>query len=200
MGGQIPFLAVCCPTQSTRMSKRHRAGHLDVFHSKDAFCNELPRVKRAKLHHREADKENVPLSRVTQRQNVNARSRTKKITHGRAAAKPKKNASGTRKVHALKNTKYNNTPELLAAHPVSKHILRPNLYDDEAWKGKQQELFVGILNDILESQKKTSMTWNGQAPESIRSTAFEYYQADTFQEIAKRLTTVRFVTFFPNNF
>lgn len=182
------------------MNKRHRAGHLEAFHSKDAFCNEFPRAKRAKLHHREADKENVPLSRVTQRENMSARHRSKKITNGRAAVKPKKNAPGTRKVLTVKKTKYDDTTELLAAHPVSKHILRSNLYDDETWKGKQQELFVGILNDILGSQKKTSMTWDGQAPEGIRSAAFEYYQADTFRDIAKRLNTVRSFTFFQNNF
>src|SRR5437667_2195797 len=66
-----------------------------------------------------------------------------------------------------------NNPKLLIQHPVSNHIAKSNLYNDESWIGQQQQLFTAILNEILESQSPRSSTWDdGDLLEQMRKTAF----------------------------
>jgi len=86
-------------------------------------------------------------------------------------------------------SKTNIRSKLLSIHPVSKHIAKSDLYNDESWIGQQQRLFTSILNEVLESQNAKPDPWD---EESIRKTAFDFYQADSFQLIVRRLKIVPF--------
>jgi hypothetical protein len=85
--------------------------------------------------------------------------------------------------------KQNNHSKLLASHPVSKHIARSDAYNDESWIGQQQRLFTSILNEVLVSEGAKRDSWD---EESIRKTAFDFYQSDSFQLIVKRLKIVSY--------
>lgn len=83
--------------------------------------------------------------------------------------------------------KTNDRSKLLANYPVSQHIAKSDLYNEEGWIGQQQRLFTSILNEVLESQNTKAGPWD---EESIRKTAFDFYQADSFQLIVRRLRIV----------
>jgi hypothetical protein len=90
----------------------------------------------------------------------------------------------------LPQPKINNISNLLIKHPISKHVLKSNLYSGENWIEQQQKVFTSVLNEVLESHDLTSKAWKDDI-ETIRATAFDYYQGETFQNTARRLSTVR---------
>jgi hypothetical protein len=79
---------------------------------------------------------------------------------------------------------------LLNKHPVSTHITKSDLYDDENWVAQQQELFTAVLNDILKVQCSPPSLWDRVLLEKFRKKAFEYYETEVFQSIVKRLNNV----------
>jgi len=86
--------------------------------------------------------------------------------------------------------KNHNSLALSIAHPISEHVVKSNLYDDENWIGQQQELFTSILNEILETETSQAASWDEQALERARPASFEYYQSNSFQSIVHRLSSV----------
>ena len=86
--------------------------------------------------------------------------------------------------------KHSNALALRAAYPISEHIVKSNLYDDENWIGQQQVLFASILNEILETAAFDSTSWDNERLEKVRLASFEYFQSSSFQSIVHRLTTV----------
>lgn len=80
--------------------------------------------------------------------------------------------------------------QLLCQHPLSKHILRPNLYNDEGWIKQQQTIFTSILNEVLARHESQSKIWHGEVAERVRSAAFQLYQTDEFQTVVRRLSSV----------
>jgi len=86
--------------------------------------------------------------------------------------------------------KSNNSLALKTVHPISEHVIKSNLYDNENWIGQQQELFTSILNEILETETSQAASWDDQALERARIASFEYYQSNSFQSIVHRLSSV----------
>jgi len=138
------------------------------------------RVKTDVAHDR--DKENIRMSRNTPPSKLLNRNHNLRPTR----TQPKV-VSSTRQ--ALK-PKSNNFLALRVAHPISEHVVKSNLYDDENWIGQQQELFTPILNEILETETSRVTSWDDQALEMARVSSFEYYQSNSFQSIVHRLGTV----------
>ena len=83
-----------------------------------------------------------------------------------------------------------NVTKLLNKHPISIHITKSDLYNDENWVGQQQELFTSVLNDIFEGQYSPLNLWGRGLLEIFRKEAFEYYETEVFQSIVKRLSSV----------
>ena len=126
------------------------------------------------------DKENIPFFPQTKE----CKSLPQQIVH---PPKTKSIKSTKQPRSRVLQRKTNNRPKLLACHPVSKHIVKSDLYNDEGWIGRQQRLFTSILNEVLESPNAGPDPWD---EESIRKAAFEFYQADSFQLIVRRLKSV----------
>lgn len=78
----------------------------------------------------------------------------------------------------------------LKRHPISKHVLKSTLYNDEGWIGQQQALMTSILNEILSTHARKNKSWEEKELENARTTAFAYYQSDEFQIIIRRLNSV----------
>jgi hypothetical protein len=79
---------------------------------------------------------------------------------------------------------------LLVNHPISKYALPTNLYGDETWIYRQQQLFTPILNEVLESHNSRSNVRGTTLLENFRKAAFDYYHSDKFQTIVRPLNFV----------
>jgi hypothetical protein len=77
----------------------------------------------------------------------------------------------------------------LDQHPISRHILKSNLYDDESWIDQQQQLFTTILNRTFAQYGKAS-SWGDEEAEGIKAVAFQYYQSELLQSTVPRLRSV----------
>src|SRR5947207_10083486 len=159
------------------MSKRTRPlEEIDVHQPPKPSSRGLGQSKRVKRKTAAmvADKENIPYSRQTK----DCKSIAKQPIH---PGIPKRTSSLKEKKHPRSRVlqpKINDHSRLLASHPVSKHIAKSDLYNDEAWSGQQQQLFTTIYNKVLESQHAHPDPWD---EEYIRKTAFDFYQEDHFQ-------------------
>ena len=184
----FPFSALCCPHFKT-MNKRQRPAEFEVNRGQVISGVPASQCKRIKLASQRLDKENVPYSRslpATKSSTLHSRKNNLRnaTLNARKSRKPPHNGDVLR-------LKVDKTSNLIVAHPISKHIIKSNLYNDEGWIGQQQQLFVAILNDILESQQCKTTLWKVDALENARASAFEYYQTQDFQNIVKLLNTVR---------
>ena len=132
-----------------------------------------------------ANKENLPCPR---------KSNNSKLAQIHAKPRPNQSLSrGTRNAKQARSVILQPKQKLAALlnkHPVSTHITKSDLYNDENWVGLQQELFTSVLNDIFEVQCSLSNLWNRGPPENFRQKAFEYYESEVFQSIVKRLNSV----------
>jgi hypothetical protein len=95
-------------------------------------------------------------------------------------------------------TKKNASSNVLKKYPMSEHVVKPILCNDETWIGQQQTLFTSILNETFESQLVQSNLWTDDRLEEIRRTAFLNYQCDEFQNIIRRLDSVPILSGFTN--
>jgi hypothetical protein len=172
------------------MSKRRRDGPSDELclqSSSSQLLRGPKRVKRVAA----VDKENIlPPVRVKSSKSVLKRL---SLANQNLAKGPVKLTKQSRPRRALqpKNAK----PVLpktkaLKQHPISDHILKANLYDDESWIGQQQKLFTSILNEVFASQNQKSNQWDEDMLEKARVIAFQYYQGDDFQLLVCRITSV----------
>ena len=170
------------------MSKRTRSFEdIDVHQPPKHSSRGLGQSKRVKRKTAAivTDKENIPYSPQTE--------------HRKLIAKPPIHPGIPQRTSSVKATnhprpralqpKVNNYSKLLATHPVSKHIAKSDLYNDEAWIGHQQQLFTSILNEILEHEHAHPDPWD---EECIRKAAFDFYQEDHFQLIVRRLNNVSY--------
>jgi hypothetical protein len=175
------------------MAKRKREDHPGASRLRTTISGGLGKSKRVKVQQstRVADKENVSIPET--------RPRSKPAVKFPAwgANIPKKTIATKRKVSSRPFTsrpvlqqKSVNISEELKKHPISKHVLKPNLYNDEVWIGQQQVLMTSILNEILETNSSQNKLWSEKDLEKARAKAFEYYQSDEFQIIVRRLNSV----------
>ena len=130
-----------------------------------------------------ADKENIPYFPQTKE----CKSVAKQVVHPGIPPRTSSIKATKQPGSRVLQPKTKNYSKLLASHPVSKHIAKADLYNDEGWIGQQQRLFTSILNEVLDSQNANPRPWD---EESIRKTAFDFYQADSFQLIVRRLKNV----------
>jgi hypothetical protein len=177
---------VVCLFREFLMSKRTRPYEdIDIHQLPKHSLRGLGQSKRVKRKTETilADKENIPYFPQTKE----CKSLPQQTVHPCIPPKTKSiKATKQPRSRALQR-KTNNHPKLLACHPVSKHIVKSDLYNDEGWIGRQQQLFTSILNEVLESPNTAPDPWD---EESVRKTAFEFYQADSFQLIVRRLKSV----------
>ena len=167
------------------MSKRTRPYEdVDVYQLPKYSRRGLGQSKRVKRKSEViiADKENIPyFPQAKERKTV-----PKQVHQGIPRKTSSIKATKQPRSRALQ-PKTNDRSKLLANHPVSQHIAKSDLYNEEGWIGQQQRLFTSILNEVLESQNAKASPWD---EESIRKTAFDFYQADSFQLIVRRLKIV----------
>jgi hypothetical protein len=138
------------------------------------------RIKTDVAH--DGEKENLRMSHDTLPSKLQSRNHDPKPAMTKAKVVPSRR-------QALK-PKSHNSLTLRVAHPISEHVVKSNLYDDENWIGQQQELFTSILNEILETETSQAAAWDDQALERARTASFEYYQSNSFQSIVHRLSSV----------
>jgi hypothetical protein len=165
------------------MSKRPREWDVGLQRPQRILRRGIGPSKRIKTDvEHDGDKENLRMSHDIHSSKLQSRNIDPKPT----MTKPKVVPSSRQ---ALK-PKSNNSLALRIAHPISEHVVKSNLYDDENWIGQQQELFTSILNEILETETSQAASWDDQALERARTASFEYYQSNSFQSIVHRLSSV----------
>jgi hypothetical protein len=139
-----------------------------------------------------AEKENIILSRQSQP--------PKPFLKSTRQQKPRmnvtQNPSNVKKRRVLQPKSNNVQPKrstsssLLKKYPMSEHVVKPILCNDETWIGQQQTLFTSILNETFASQVVKDNLWTDDRLDEIRRTAFVGYQCDEFQIIMRRLNNV----------
>lgn len=169
------------------MNKRTRPYEdVDVHQSPKYSLRGLGQLKRVKRKPEgiTADKENI----LSFPQAKEPKSVPKQTVH--PGIPPRKSSiKATKQPRSRVLQPKNNHSKLLASHPVSKHIAKSDLYNDEGWIGQQQRLFTLILNEVLGSENAKPDSWD---EESVRKTAFDFYQSDSFQLVVRRLKIVLF--------
>jgi hypothetical protein len=181
------------PLTIALMAKRKREDDPGASRLRTTISGGLGKSKRVKVRQstRVADKENITLPETKPQ----SKPTVKFPAWG--ANVPKKTITTKRKVSSRPLTsrpvlqqKSLNISAELKKHPISKHVLKPNLYNDEGWIGQQQVLMTSILNEILETHSSQNKLWKEKDLEKARAKAFEYYQGDEFQIIVRRLNSV----------
>lgn len=87
-------------------------------------------------------------------------------------------------------SKRSTSSSLLKNYPLSEHVVKPIVCNDETWIGQQQILFTSILNETFGSQVLKDNLWTDDRLFEIRRTAFARYQCSEFQRIIRVLNTV----------
>jgi len=89
-----------------------------------------------------------------------------------------------REVLRLKEQRLN----IIRQHPISRHVIKADFFQDEDWIEQQQRLFTSVLNEAF--RKKLSPEKLREFSSTERKLAFNYYQSDDFQQIRRRLSAV----------
>lgn len=175
------------------MAKRKRDDNPGASRLRTTISGGLGKSKRVKAQQssRVADKENIKPPEPKSK----SKAPVKFPPWG--ANIPKKTAATKRKVpfrplnsRRVLQPKSLNVSTELKKHPISEHILKPNLYNHEGWIGQQQVLMTSILNEVLETHACQNKAWKEEDLENARTLAFQYYQSDEFQIIVRRLSSV----------
>lgn len=174
------------------MAKRKREDESAAFRPRINIAEGLGKAKRVRIGQctRVADKENIRAPEARSwpkpgprfpacKSNIHKNTKTKKppsVKHlpGRGVLQPK----------CL------NVSAELKRHPISEHVLKSNLYNDEGWIGQQQVLMTSVLNEIFDTHTRRNKSWEEKELQNARTIAFAYYQSDEFQIIIRRLNSV----------
>ena len=177
----------------TVMAKRKRDDEPCASRLPTTIAGGLGKSKRVKVQQstRAADKENIrfPEANSKSKAPVKFPAWGANILKKKAATKRRVPSRPLNARSALQPKSLNVSTEV-KKHPISEHILKPNLYNDEGWIGQQQVLMTSILNEILETHACQEQAWKEKDLENARKMAFQYYQSDEFQIIVRRLSSV----------